>query len=54
MVPNPLNMPKGCAFAARCSRRMERCKYEVPELYEAEGRRLRCFLFDPSVEVVRS
>ena len=54
MVPNPLNMPKGCAFAARCSRRMERCKYEVPELYEAEGRGLRCFLFDPSVEVVRS
>jgi peptide/nickel transport system ATP-binding protein len=54
MVPNPLNMPKGCAFAARCARRMERCSREMPELYEAEGRRLRCFLFDPESAEVRS
>jgi len=54
MVPNPLNMPKGCAFADRCSRRMERCRHEMPELYEAEGRRLRCFLFDPVAEGRRS
>jgi peptide/nickel transport system ATP-binding protein len=47
MVPNPLNMPKGCAFADRCERRMERCRAEMPPLYEAEGRKLRCFLFDP-------
>jgi hypothetical protein len=47
MVPNPLNMPKGCAFAERCGRRMERCDAEVPPLYEVEGRALRCFLFDP-------
>jgi len=48
MVPNPLNMPTGCAFAARCARRFERCDREMPGLYEAEGRRLRCFLFDPA------
>lgn len=47
MVPNPLNMPKGCAFAGRCNRRMDRCVTEVPELYETEGRKLRCFLFAP-------
>jgi peptide/nickel transport system ATP-binding protein len=47
MVPNPLNMPKGCPFAPRCDRRMERCGREMPELYQAEGHRLRCFLFDP-------
>jgi peptide/nickel transport system ATP-binding protein len=47
MVPNPLNMPKGCAFADRCEWRMDRCVREMPELYDAEGRRLRCFLFDP-------
>ena len=47
MVPNPLNMPKGCAFAERCARRMDRCTREMPPLYEAEGRKLRCFLFDP-------
>jgi peptide/nickel transport system ATP-binding protein len=50
MVPNPLNMPKGCAFAARCSRRMPRCTAEAPDLYDAEGRKLRCFLFDPASE----
>ncbi len=49
MVPNPLNMPKGCAFAARCNRRMDRCAIEVPDLYEAEGHQLRCFLFAPDV-----
>ncbi|HET6352312.1 MAG TPA: ABC transporter ATP-binding protein [Coriobacteriia bacterium] len=48
MVPNPLNLPAGCAFADRCDRRMERCTREVPELYSAEGRALRCFLFDPA------
>ncbi|MCE5190562.1 MAG: ABC transporter ATP-binding protein [Actinomycetia bacterium] len=50
MVPNPLHMPRGCAFAARCSRRMPRCTREFPELYEVEGRQLRCFLFDPDAE----
>ena len=54
MVPNPLNMPKGCAFADRCSRRMDRCRAEIPGLYEAEGRKLRCFLFDPVAGEVRS
>ena len=48
MVPNPLHMPLGCAFAARCSRRMPRCMSELPDLYEVEGRQLRCFLFDPA------
>jgi len=48
MVPNPLNMPKGCAFAARCERRGPRCVREMPDLFEAERRLLRCFLFDPS------
>ena len=50
MVPNPLNMPKGCAFADRCGRRMDRCDREVPDLYEVEGRTLRCFLFDPDAD----
>jgi len=49
MVPNPLNLPAGCAFADRCDRRMERCTREAPPLYAAEGRDLRCFLFDPAV-----
>ena len=43
MVPNPLNMPKGCPFADRCERRMDRCDAELPDLYEIEGHTLRCF-----------
>ena len=54
MVPNPLNMPKGCAFAARCSSRMPRCTKELPDLYETEGRKLRCFLFDPAERGAKS
>ena len=54
MVPNPLNMPKGCAFAARCSRKMDRCLAEMPPLYAAEERKLRCFLFDPEAKEVRA
>jgi len=54
MVPNPLNMPPGCAFADRCPRAMPRCRREVPELYEVEGRTVRCFLFDPAAEEVPS
>jgi len=54
MVPNPLNMPKGCAFADRCARCFDRCRAEMPPLYNAEGRKLRCFLFDPAAKEVRS
>jgi peptide/nickel transport system ATP-binding protein len=54
MVPNPLNMPKGCPFAPRCDSRGPRCDIEMPPLYDAEERRLRCFLFDPSGRGVAS
>ncbi|TDT57239.1 ABC transporter ATP-binding protein [Fonticella tunisiensis] len=45
VVPNPLNMPKGCAFADRCHRCEEICKKEVPPLVEYEGRQVRCFRY---------
>jgi peptide/nickel transport system ATP-binding protein len=54
MVPNPLNMPKGCPFAPRCDSRGPRCDREMPPLYDADGSRLRCFLFDPSGRGVAS
>ncbi|MHB1341359.1 MAG: ABC transporter ATP-binding protein [Coriobacteriia bacterium] len=45
MVPNPLNLPKGCAFAPRCDYRIDRCVREMPPIEEtADGRKLRCFV----------
>ena len=47
MVPDPLNLPKGCSFAPRCERCFERCKSEQPPLYQCGGgRAVRCFLYD--------
>lgn len=45
MVPNPLNMPKGCAFSDRCSKCMTKCRENVPELVNVNGRQVRCFLY---------
>ena len=44
MVP-PLNaLPRGCAFAPRCPRVMERCRQERPQLTQpAAGRLVACF-----------
>lgn len=34
MVPNILDLPKGCAFAPRCSKAREKCLSDRPELVE--------------------
>jgi peptide/nickel transport system ATP-binding protein len=31
-LPDPLNPPPGCAFAARCARATERCRTDIPRL----------------------
>jgi oligopeptide/dipeptide ABC transporter ATP-binding protein len=47
VVPNPLNMPKGCRFAPRCSRAMDICNVSEPEItLLGEERNVRCFLFN--------
>ncbi|NLY09757.1 MAG: ABC transporter ATP-binding protein [Tissierellia bacterium] len=43
-VPNPLNMPQGCAFNPRCPECMEICKTKMPDLIEKDGRLIRCWL----------
>jgi peptide/nickel transport system ATP-binding protein len=46
MVPNPLNMPKGCKFEPRCSKALEICKSQEPGLTSlGEERGVRCFLY---------
>ncbi len=41
-VPSPVDPPKGCAFAPRCSRSSKRCENEDPDLIEAYGRKIAC------------
>jgi peptide/nickel transport system ATP-binding protein len=44
-LPDPKNYPKGCRFAPRCTKAMERCKHERPAFVELEpGHGVRCFL----------
>jgi len=44
-VPSPSNPPSGCHFHTRCPFVMDRCRSEVPPLYElSEGRASACFL----------
>lgn len=35
----------GCPFYDRCRHAVDFCRTEVPELYEAEGRKIRCFMY---------
>ncbi|MCT4370471.1 ATP-binding cassette domain-containing protein [Yangia mangrovi] len=43
-LPDPLNPPPGCAFAARCPRATDRCRAEVPRLSATGGAtQVACF-----------
>jgi oligopeptide/dipeptide ABC transporter ATP-binding protein len=50
IVPDPLNWPVGCRFAARCPERFEPCPTVHPELgvVGAAGQRARCLLYEPA------
>ncbi|VVD75610.1 dipeptide ABC transporter ATP-binding protein [Pandoraea anhela] len=41
-LPSPLRPPPGCAFAPRCPYAIDRCREEVPQLRELEGRLVAC------------
>ncbi len=45
MVPNLLHRPTGCQFAERCPHATDRCKRELPPLFQYDdGRKSRCWL----------
>ncbi len=45
-VPNPMEMPGGCAFNPRCPEAMEICCSEMPDLIEPKPNHLvRCWLY---------
>ncbi len=46
-TPQPINIPSGCRFHPRCPYTFDRCKEEVPPLYEVEpGHNAACFLYE--------
>ncbi|MEA4962564.1 ABC transporter ATP-binding protein [Lutispora sp.] len=47
LVPNPLNMPKGCRFEPRCKYALSKCKENQPDMTVlGEERRVSCFLYE--------
>ena len=49
MPPNPLALPRGCAFAPRCPMRQSVCEREVPQLQPGAGeRRFACHFGGPA------
>lgn len=46
MVPSLYDLPTGCRFWPRCPYAEERCKREMPDLYEVGERKVRCFQYD--------
>jgi oligopeptide/dipeptide ABC transporter ATP-binding protein len=53
MVPNPFDLPKGCAFAPRCGYAAEKCRREAPEL-AGDSRKVRCFFWKERLQEERS
>lgn len=49
-IPNPNDLPLGCAFSNRCSYCMEICKKQEPPLIKGQGWEARCFLHDTKVK----
>jgi len=45
-VPSLYDLPTGCRFWPRCPYAMERCKAEMPALYEVNGCKVRCFKYE--------
>lgn len=49
-IPSPVDQPSGCVFHTRCRYATERCKTEVPELKEYDGRLVACHKYDENNE----
>ena len=45
LMPDPTDLPEGCAFCPRCPEAMGRCGQSPIPLYESGGHRIKCHLF---------
>ncbi|POR05393.1 dipeptide/oligopeptide/nickel ABC transporter ATP-binding protein [Alkalispirochaeta sphaeroplastigenens] len=46
LMPDPMELPRGCSFAPRCPRVMPVCEEQKPPVFSPDqGRGVRCFLY---------
>jgi len=45
-LPSALNLPKGCAFEARCPFALPKCRESIPKLENKQGRDVACFVVE--------
>ncbi len=50
MMPDPTDLPKGCAFSPRCPHCMEKCKEIHPQEHTAGTHKIRCLLFEDAAK----
>lgn len=50
LMPNPADLPSGCAFHPRCPYAQEACSRTVPSTTETEGRKVRCLMHEGKIE----
>jgi len=51
-IPSPVDIPKGCSFNTRCSKKIDICMYKDPHLNEVlPGHFVRCHLFSLDLEL---
>lgn len=53
MMPDPTDLPSGCAFSPRCPKCMEKCKQVHPDLYEEGAHKIRCLLYEGNQQEVK-
>lgn len=49
-VPSPYSMPKGCKFCDRCECPMDKCREQEPELFDVNGHKVRCWLYEEAAK----
>jgi oligopeptide/dipeptide ABC transporter ATP-binding protein len=55
VVPNPLELPSGCAFYARCAFARPQYSETMPELLDVGGGHMvRCYLYEEEAAAVAS
>jgi len=53
MVPSPLDWPPGCRFAPRCDYVFDRCRTELPPLFDVGAQESACWLCENGRRVAR-